>query len=250
MSLRLKEAFESVIGRDDEFIEMTQTMAMVFTDKDRTVLEAKLKHTGPDDPAYLVMRVGLRSEILKGFPRFSKEREGRYLPCDIPSLVPVIGIMSSARMKGLEGTIICEHEPSGTTHVIFTFKGEADTRNNLDDLAARVMRVMERWRGWTDVLLHILDRDPNVGNWSVDWREFLAGESGFVTMPWFSPMSLAERTEALDSIVNACRALLTSFLTPQEMRSELVLDLLEWLDTVEPQPAVSSVELPHVTEVV
>jgi hypothetical protein len=250
LSLRLAETFQSVINGADEFIDVTLLMAFNFTDADRTVVESKLRYTTPDEPAYLALRIGLRSQILKGFARFSEEKSGRYLPCDIPSLVPAICIMVSHRMKGLDGSIICDHETTNPTNVVLTFKGEADhRRSNLDNLAVGVNNVMERWKGWTDVLLSILSRDPRVGDWEIDWREVLAGESGYVTMPWFVPMSYADRTDALDSIVSASYALLTSFLSPAERRNRLVIELQEWLRTIKPRLDVKSTALPGILEV-
>lgn len=241
MSLRLAEALESAIVTGEEFVNVTQLMAVHFTDADRTVMESRLRYTSQEEPAYLAMRIGLRSQILKGFPKFSNEQNGKYLPCDIPSLVPAICIMVSSRMKGLDGSIICDHETDEPTHVVFTYKGEGTLeRSNLDHLASSVNYVMERWKGWTDMLLNILTRDPKVGNWEIDWREFLAGESGFTTMPWFTPMSFTDRVDALESIVNAGLALLSSFLSPAEMANKLIVELHEWLRAIEPQVDVVS----------
>jgi hypothetical protein len=248
--LRLTETFGSVIGGDDEFIDVTLLMAVNFTDADRTVIEAKLRYTTPDEPTYLAMKLGLRSQILKTFPRFSSERQGRYLPCDIPSLVPAVCIMVSSRMRGLDGSVICDHETNRPNHIVLTFKGEGDLkRSNIQDLAICVHNVMERWKDWTDVLLRILKRDPKLGNREMDWREFLAGESGWVTMPWFPPMSYHDRSEALSSIVNASNTLLTSFLSPREKRNILVLELQEWLRTIEPLVEVQSTTPAGVLEV-
>jgi len=222
-------------------VDVTQLMAVHFTNADRTVMESRLRFTSQEDIAYLAMRIGLRSQILKGFPKFSHEQNGKYLPCDIPSLVPAICIMVSSRMKGLDGSIICNHETGEPTHVVFTFKGEeTPQRSNMDHLTSCVNHVMDRWKGWTDMLLNILTRDPKVGTWEIDWREFLAGESGFATMPWFSPMSFTDRVDALKSIVNASLALLSSFLSTAEMENRLVIELYEWLRNIEPQVDVVS----------
>ena len=241
MSLRLTETFGSVISSGDEFINMTLLMSVNFTDADRTVLESKLRYTTPEEPAYLAMRLGLRSHILDPFPKFSTEKHGKYLPCDIPSLVPAICVIASSRMKGLDGSVICANRSNAPDHIVLTFKGEGDLkRTNIQNLAISVHNVMERWKDWTEVLLRILKTDPILGYWDIDWREFLAGESGFLTMDWFPQMPYRDRADALESIVTASNTLLASFLSPTEKRNILVTELQEWLNNITPQAEVHS----------
>jgi hypothetical protein len=61
-------------------------------------------------------------------------------------------------------------------------------------------------------------------------------------------MTYSERASALDSIVTASRALLTSFLSPHEMKHEEVRSLQAWLSALEPQPRVISGNLDQITE--
>lgn len=251
MSSRLADVLESVVADDAGIINLSRTMEMVYTNSDRVVLSAELLYLTDSEPAYMEMRVGLRSEILVGFPTFSSITECRFRTADIPSLVPLVAIVASKRrLKGIHDIRFEVNEES--THVVITFVGKAGrTRSCLSDLASSMNRVMDRWSGWSEVLLSILDRDPVLGErmTGVDWREFLAGEGGYVTMPWFRPMTYAERASALESIVTASRALLTSFLSPHEMRHDEVRSLQTWLSVLEPQSRVITTNLEHVTEV-
>jgi hypothetical protein len=226
-------------------------MEMLYTNSDRVVLEADLMVGEADEPAYLSMSLGLRSEILNGFPMYCSVLQEPFQPCDIPSLVPLIAIIaSSRRLKGLHGVELAHGE--ATTQVVLTFIGEPETgKSNLSALASAVNRVMDRWSGWAEVLLGILDRDPIMGSAmsGVDWREFLAGESGYITMPWFRPMTYNERAAALEAILTASRALLTSFLSPREMKNRAVGILQDWLNQLEPQPQVMTGRVEELVEV-
>ena len=68
-----------------------------------------------------------------------------------------------------------------------------------------------------------------------DWRELLAGESGFVTMNWYKPLDLEMRTIALDKISLASKALLQSVLSRTQFENYWVQQLMGWLDTLQPQ---------------
>lgn len=71
MSSRLADVLESVVADDAGIINLSRTMEMVYTNSDRVVLSAELLYLTDSEPAYMEMRVGLRSEILVGFPTFS-----------------------------------------------------------------------------------------------------------------------------------------------------------------------------------
>ncbi|TFF84670.1 hypothetical protein EU524_00610 [Candidatus Thorarchaeota archaeon] len=251
MSSKLADVLESVVADDSGVIDLTRTMEMIYTNSDRAVLSADLLYLGDTEAAYMEMRIGLRSEILVGFPTYFNVGESRFRTADIPSLVPLVAIIASRkRHRGIHDVQFLVNEDS--THVVVTFIGKPDqTKSSLSNLASSMNRVMDRWNGWCEVLLSILDRDPVLGEkmTGVDWREFLAGEGGYVTMAWFRPMTYAERANALDSIVTASRALLASFLSPHEMKHEEVQSLQKWLSALEPQPHVISGNVEHVTEV-
>ena len=251
MSSRLANVLESATHQGSGLVNLTRTMEMIFTNSDRVVLEADLIVTDTQEPAYLTMRLGLRSEILEDFPTYPSVRHRPFQQCDIPSLVPLIAIIASAkRLKGLHSVELAHGESA--THVILTFIGEPDCgKSNLNALASAINRVMDRWSGWSAVLLGILDRDPITGPdmTGVDWREFLAGESGYVTMPGFRPMAYNERASALEAILTASRALLTSFLSGHELRHKAVTILKDWLNQLEPQPFVMTGQSEEVAEV-
>ncbi|RLI58299.1 MAG: hypothetical protein DRP09_00760 [Candidatus Thorarchaeota archaeon] len=251
MSTRLANVLESLSQEERGLVDVTRTMEMLYTNSDRVVLDADLMVCDVDEPAHFSMRFGLRSEILSDFPRYAVVAPNPFVPCDIPSLVPLIAIeASSRRLKGLRGV---EIEQAGESNqVTLTFIGEPDVgKSNLSQLASAVNRVMDRWKGWTSVLLSILDRDPVMGPEmsGVDWREFLAGESGFITMPWFRPMTYSERARALESVVTTSRALLASFLSLGEMRRNIVVELLNWLEHLEPQLHVTTGRVEETVEV-
>jgi hypothetical protein len=251
MSSRLANVLEAVVADDSGAIDLSRTMEMVYTNGDRVVLSADLQYSGDSEPAYMSMRIGLRSEILSGFQTYSCLSRSRFRTADIPSLVPLVAIIASRRrLKGIHEIQFVVNDDA--THVMMTFVGKAGhAKSNLSDLASSMNRVMDRWSGWCEVLLSILDRDPILGERmsGVDWREFLAGEDGYVTMPWFRPMTYSERASALDSIVTASRALLTSFLSSKEMKHEEVRSLQTWLSALEPQTKVISGNIEQVTEV-
>ncbi len=109
---------------------------------------------------------------------------------------------------------------------------------------------MSQWEQWVRVLLGTLARDPHVGDWKIDWYEWLAGESGYATMPWFPEIPLTDRALALDRIIVASRALLNSVLKAQFQKQELVENLINWMDGLRPIPEVLRAEVFAEQEVV
>ena len=88
-------------------------------------------------------------------------------------------------------------------------------------------------------------KDPALANWPEEnkqfedmLREFLAGETGYVTMPWYSPIELSNRAVVLDRIVEAAKAFLASVLTKQQSNHPQILLLKKWLHELKPQPDV------------
>lgn len=219
-------------------VDVTLPLQVMFSNTDRTVLKARLRYHSPDRDASLIMIVGLRSDILSPFQRFEQERKGRYLPCDIPGIVPGLALMATSINTGLALSAIAKDD---ATKLVLVFEGLAERKGgSMKALSATVRNFFKRWTEWTDVLLGIIRRDPLVANWEIDWREFLAGESGFVTMPWFRPMVFAERELALQRVVVASKALLASVLSNSQLRDPMILGLKEWLDDLQPQPEVIS----------
>lgn len=217
-------------------VDVTLPLQVMFNSADRTILKARLRYHSHDRDANLILIVGLRSEILSPFPRFDTERKGRYLPCDIPGVVPGLALMASSINNGLALSAIAKDD---ATRLVLVFEGLSGKKGgSLKALSAAIRNFMLRWTEWTDVLLGIIRRDPIVGSWDLDWREFLAGESGFITMHWFRPMTYSERELALQRVLIASKALLASVLSGNKLRDPMILGLKEWLDDLEPLPEV------------
>ncbi len=216
--------------------DVTLPLQVLYSNTDRTVVQARLRYSGPSRDASLVMIVGLRSEILSPFQKFDERNKGRYQPCDIPGLVPGLALLASSPNNGLVLSAISRED---TTRFILVFEGLADRKGgSLKALSSAIRVFMRRWTEWTDVLLSTLKRDPIVGHWNVDWREMLAGESGFITMPWHTPLPYAERELGLRRVVVASRALLSSVLTSNQLNVPLILGLKDWLEHLRPLPEV------------
>jgi len=217
-------------------VDVTLPIQVMFSNTDRTILKARLRYHGSDRDASLIMIVGLRSEILSPFQRFETDRKGRYLPCDIPGIVPGMALMVTSINTGLALTAIAKDE---ATRLVLVFEGVSQRKGgSMKDLSASIQNFFKRWDEWTDVLIGIIQRDPLVAEWEIDWREYLAGESGFTLMDWFKPMSFSERELALQRVVAASKALLTSVLNAQQLRDPMILGLKEWLTELQPLPEV------------
>jgi len=217
-------------------VDVTLPLQVMFSNTDRTILKARLRYHDPDRDASLIMIVGLRSDILSPFQRFEQERKGRYLPCDIPGIVPGLALMTTSINTGLALSAIAKDD---ATRLVLVFEGLSNRKGgSLKALSAAVRNFMKRWEEWSDVLLGIISRDPLVAHWDIDWREFLAGESGFITMPWFRPMTFAERELALQRVVVASRALLASVLSDGQVGDPMIVGLKAWLSEIQPLPEV------------
>ena len=216
--------------------DVTLPLQVMFSSTDRTVIKAHLRYNGPDRDASLVMIVGLRSDILSPFQKFDSESKGRYQPCDIPGLVPGLALLASSVNNGLVLSAISRED---STRFILVFEGLAERKGgSLKALSSAIRIFMKRWTDWTDVLLSTLKRDPVIGHWSTDWREMLAGESGFVTMPWHSSLPYADREIGLQRVVIASKALLASVLNSNQLAVPMIAGLGNWLDNLRPLPEV------------
>ena len=225
-------------AKAQSMIDVTLPLQVMFSNTDRSILKARLRYHGPDRDASLIMIVGLRSDILSPFQRFEQERKGRYLPCDILGIVPGLALMTTFINSGLALSAIAKDD---TTRLVLVFEGLTERKGgSLMALSAAVRNFMTRWTEWTDVLLGIIQRDPLVSSWDIDWREFLAGESGFVTMPWFRPMTFSERELALQRVVVASKALLASVLSNSQLKDTMILGLMDWLNDLQPLTEVIS----------
>ena len=231
------EAACASIGPDGT-VDVTLTLQVMFSNTDRTVTQARLRYSGQRRDASLVMIVGLRSEILSPFQKFDSGGKGRYQPCDLPGLVPGLALLASSPNNGLVLSAISRED---TTRFILVFEGLAGRKGgSLKALASAVQLFMKRWTDWTEILLGTLKRDPVIGNYQTDWREMLAGESGFYTMSWHTPLAYADREVALRRIAIASRALLASVLNNNQLKVPMIVGLMDWLDNLRPLPQVMS----------
>ena len=240
MISQLEEQLEAACkgAKTNGTVDVTLPLQVMFSNTDRTVIKANMRYNGPDRDASLVMIAGLRSDILSPFQKFGSDPKGRYSPCDIPGLVPGLALLASSHNSGLALSAISRED---ATRFILVFEGLSSRKGgSLRALSSAIRIFMNRWSDWTDVLLGTLKRDPVIGHWDTDWREVLAGESGFVTMPWHSPLPYAEREVGLQRVVVASRALLASVLNSNQLKTPMITGLRNWLDNLRPLPEVIS----------
>ncbi|MGY5859230.1 MAG: hypothetical protein RTU63_07665 [Candidatus Thorarchaeota archaeon] len=228
--------------------DVTLPLQVLYSNTDRTVIQARLRYSGPNRDAQLVMIVGLRSEILSPFQKFESRGKGKFQPCDIPGLVPGLALLASSPNNGLVLSAISREE---TTRFILVFEGLSERKGgSLKALASAIRIFMKRWTEWTDVLLGTLKRDPIIGSWQTDWHEMLAGESGFTTMAWHTPLSYADREISLNRVGIASRALLASVLNSTQLKTPMIAGLQEWLLNLRPLPEVmGSVQVSEEAEI-
>jgi hypothetical protein len=212
-------------ARSKQAINATVYLQMMFESSDRHIAKAVL-----NEGKSLVLLVGMRSEILSPFPKYREERSnGPFNQCDIIGLVPAIALMVEQRDKMIAASAV---ERDEATRVVMVFEGD-----DISLLARKVWCFMDRWEIWTRVLSGILEKDLPI---ELDWREFLAGESGFVTMNWYKALDYETRCLALQRVKLASKALIQSVLSSTQQENYMVIELLGWLDSLEPQPDVVS----------
>jgi hypothetical protein len=217
-------------------VDVTLPLQVIFNNRDRNIVKARIRFSGPEHDAWLILVVGLRSDILSTFTRFDEDIPGRYLACDILGIVPAISLMASSYCKGLAVSAIARDD---VTRLILVFEGLSNRRGgSLRTLSTSVYNFMKKWEEWTDVLLGTLQRDPMIGDWNIDIREFLAGEAGYITMPWFTPMSYHERSIGIERILVASNALISSVLRNGQLADPMVVALREWLNGMTALPEV------------
>ncbi len=233
MIKQLEEQIISATKRQETIagmIDVTKQMQIAFNSADWNIIRARLRPT-PDDPL-CIMVIGFRSDMLMSFEQSRVRPRGEYLPCDIPGLVPGLASVVAHQGKGLVGNAVVRGDQ---TRLVLVFEGRKKNRFGATRaLATGIYRFFKTWRDWTRVLLSTIDSDPVIGEWSLDWREFLAGESGLITMPWFTPMTYAERYIALERIILASKALITSVLSEKQADDPMIRYMDKWLTHLRP----------------
>ncbi len=229
---RLERILKASIGQEGPETDLTMFFQMEYNTPDRSVIRARMV-----TDQSIAVTIGLRSAILEPFKRFHIPSDGEFLACDILGLIPAVAVMLRNQSRGVAaGTI----ERDSTTRIILAFESEIPMKDNgLRDLASTITCTMRQWGEWTNVLLGTLDRDPVVGDWEIDWREFLAGEAGFVTMPWFRSLGFQDRKIALSRTILAAEALLISVLNRKQLIDPVAMQVRDWMKSLSPQPHVT-----------
>lgn len=249
MTVEIERVFtrkEGRLIRENEY-DLTLGLQIPFSGKDWCLENARLVINQIDDSAQFHMVLGLRGSFLQPFERVLDFPDSRYMTCDIFGLVPITALVASNQDNGLSAGAL-ERRESGT-FVILAFEGRVTRKRSWEkDLARNVMRFMQRLDNFATILERTIHKDPVIGHWSIDWREFLAGETGFVNMSWFPTLTTKERSQALDSVTVAAKALIQSVLSSEEMQDPIVRGLIDWLNNLCPAVEVVRYEgyLPEV----
>jgi hypothetical protein len=224
-------------------IDITLSLDSRFTGPDRKIVKGTLIHHDDAIDTSLEIIMGFRSDLMNSFDRFEKP-DIRFLPCDIIGLVPCIASLISLGKKvafkevGIDGLVPYRLE--------LRFHGVPTKKGSLHDVIISLVRFMNRWQQWTEVILNTLSKDPVISTWNMthdEIRELLLGESGFITMPWFrkvTDLNLVDRARILDRIQDASKALLTSVLTEKQLQEPTIRELMEWLEQLTPLPMICS----------
>lgn len=255
MSWTLKEELRALVNESkptSSIKDVSLSLDSRYTNSDRRVVKANLVYKGDNHPSTLALLMGFRSDIMSSFSKFDDIERGPYLPSDILGIVPAIAAVASYQNKGLSWHSI---KKGKSTHLALVFEKDSSKKGSLHDLSILVDGFMERWRAWSEVLLSTISKDPVMETWKMtsdDIRELLLGESGFVTMPWFSySLSYVDRARILDRFLEASKALLTSVLTQNQLNQPEVKELVQWLEELNPlQEIVGSTSTQYGEELV
>jgi hypothetical protein len=229
---RLEQILEASIDQEGPEKDLTMSFQMEYNTPDRSIIRARMV-----TDRSIMVTIGLRSAILEPFERFHISSDGEFLACDIPGLIPAVAVILRSQSRGVAAGAI---ERDSTTRIILAFESDRSVKDNgLRNLASTITCTMRQWGEWTGVLLGTLDRDPIVGDWEIDWREFLAGEAGFVTMPWFRSLGFQDRKIALSRTILAAEALLISVLNRKQLTDPITMQVRDWMKSLSPQPHVA-----------
>jgi hypothetical protein len=242
MSWSLKEELTASVN-ESKRTSITKDVSLSldnrYTNADRRVVKASLVYKGEDHPSTLALVMGFRSDIMASFAKFRDEERGPYLPADILGIVPAIAAVVTHHNRGLSWYSI---KKGKSTHLTLVFERNTCKKGVLHNLSVSVEAFMEGWRAWSEILLTTISNDPVMETWKMskdDIRELLLGESGFVTMPWFShSLSYIDRARVLDRFLEASKALLNSVLTQKQFENPEVKELVQWLENLTPLPEI------------
>ncbi len=183
------------------------------------------------DGCRIIIRAELMSSLLSAFPRFA-ESDGMFTPADLLAVVPVTAIIVEDRIPELE---MCVLEKATGAYLLLGFSGEST-----DNLALAIWRVLKRWENLAAVLYKTIERSYPL---EIDWREFLSGESGFVTIKAHRSLTHTERKRALNNVCLACASLLRSVLDDTAWSDSRVRRLISFMANLQAQEDVPSMEV-------
>jgi hypothetical protein len=210
---------------DDGHRDITFYLHPVVTNSDRILKHAELQF-GPR----VELVLGLRSSILDSFERFLPLEGEHHLPCDVPGLTIGLALLIVGRRFGIiHGSI----SNGGLGELRFVFENE-----NMQELSIQIQKAFSSWNSWLVLMMDALQQEPIDGNWSFEWREFLSGESGYVTMDWYQSIPDGVRGIALNHLVQTSKSVLRSLLSTRQYAEKDVLDFIIWLESIKPLPFV------------
>ena len=238
LAIELKEITRTRISQGP--IDMTLSLDSRYTGPDRRVIKGTLFYNDDALDSILSIIIAFRSDIMNSFERFDATSRNRFLPCDIPGIIP--SIVSLLKLGNKVRCFFTETTDAGCLQLELKFTGTSCLKGSLHDLAVSVHRFMERWSQYTEVLIRTLLKDPVMDTWKMthdDIRELLLGESGFVTMPWFTySLNYIDRARIMDRVQDASKALLVSVLTKKQLNEPIVKELVDWLESLTPLPEI------------
>jgi len=205
--------------------EVTFYLQSLVTNSDRILLSAELD-IGPR----LKLVVGLRSSILESFERFVDFDVSSHMPCDIPGFVTGLSLLTSGKKLGIVDGAVSDCGPGRIT-LIF----ESET---MGELSRKVCSAILKWNSWLEIMLDALNHEPIDGEWSFEWPEYLAGESGYVTMDWYQSIPDEARYVALNHLIGVSTSVLRSLLSTRQYSRKVVREFIEWLESLEPLPYI------------
>jgi hypothetical protein len=125
----------------------------------------------------------------------------------------------------------------GLGEVVLVFQS-----NNVVDLSRRIRRAFSTWDSWLNIMMDALRQEPIAGNWAFEWREFLSGESGWITKEWYEPVSDEERLVAMNHLIEVSKSMLRSLLSSRQFYRDNVVELVDWLESLKVLPYVVGYE--------
>ncbi len=209
--------------------DITIGLAVPFSRSDWYLESARFSADADDTSGEMTLVFGLRDSILNGSTLEIDPSIHEFMPCNLFGLVPLFAIISSNMINALD-TVLLETRRTGT-YVKLKFYARTTKRSHWSRRLARaVVRFMKKWSDYVSILERILDQDPLIGHWYINWRDLLSELSGLETSPHYPVLNEMEHTQAVEVVRNAAKGLLYSILSWDEISTPLVQQLITWLN--------------------